>query len=294
MQELYDDMIPGITDTQGGYAQRIADQLEDVVDVTFQEPARNRQDIERQMWAFNEEGLDGVLLVMLTYSPAMRTVRALSENELPVMLANVQPERRITKEWDMDDLTRGPACFGLLAIVYGRKGNDERFDPTYEKRLKERQAEKKSTDDASSAQNEEQSFNTLYTTKKSPAFTLFGDIRRESLLNRRKRLRTRPRCGIASRVSRSYSPVAPRSESFKPDCEGSSDFCRVLRLQHVSPGVTKGGKEKEEGHLARDTSPVNSVSPSTRGQGAFLEMRLNANLLLSKLDNQLGILIPSS
>jgi hypothetical protein len=201
MQELYDDMIPGITDTQGGYAQRIADQLEDVVDVTFQEPARNRQDIERQMRAFNEEGLDGVLLVMLTYSPAMRTVRALSENELSVMLANVQPERRITKEWDMDDLTRGPACFGLLAIVYGRKGNDERFDPTYEKRLKERQAEKKSTDDASSAQNEEQSFNTLYTTKKSPAFTLFGDIRRESLSNRRKRLRTRPRCGIASRVN---------------------------------------------------------------------------------------------
>ena len=70
----------------------------------------------------------------------------------------------------------------------------------------------------------------LYTTKKSPAFTLFGDIRRESLSNRRKRLRTRPRCGIASRVNRSYSPVAPRSESFKPDCEGSSDFCRVLRV----------------------------------------------------------------
>jgi len=68
----------------------------------------------------------------------------------------------------------------------------------------------------------------LYTTKKSPAFTLFGDIRRESLSNQRKRLRTRPRCGIASRVNRSYSPVAPRSESFKPDCEGSSDFCRVL------------------------------------------------------------------
>jgi len=35
----------------------------------------------------------------------------------------------------------------------------------------------------------------LYTTKKSPAFTLFGDIRRESLSNQRKRLRTRLRCG---------------------------------------------------------------------------------------------------
>ena len=116
MQELYDDMIPGITDTQGGYAQRIADQLEDVVDVTFQEPARNRQDIERQMRAFNEEGLDGVLLVMLTFSPAMRTVRALSENELPVMLANVQPERRITKE-DMDDLTYNQGVHGAQDLV---------------------------------------------------------------------------------------------------------------------------------------------------------------------------------
>ena len=32
---------------------------------------------------------------------------------------------------------------------------------------------------------------------------------------------------IASRINRSYSPVVLRSESFKPDCEGSSDFCRV-------------------------------------------------------------------
>jgi len=37
----------------------------------------------------------------------------------------------------------------LLAIVYGRKGNNERFDPTYEKRLKARQVEKKSTGEAS-------------------------------------------------------------------------------------------------------------------------------------------------
>ena len=45
----------------------------------------------------------------------------------------------------------------LLAIVYGCWSNNERFDPTYEKRLKARQAEKKSTDDPSGEQNADQS-----------------------------------------------------------------------------------------------------------------------------------------
>jgi transposase len=45
----------------------------------------------------------------------------------------------------------------LLAIVYGCWSNNERFDPTYEKRLKARQAEKKSTDDTSGGQNADQS-----------------------------------------------------------------------------------------------------------------------------------------
>ncbi|MCS3672847.1 hypothetical protein GGP66_000251 [Salinibacter ruber] len=58
-----------------------------------------------------------------------------------------------TRKW-----LRLPACSGLVAIVYGRKGNNERFDPTYEKRLKARQAEKKSTGEASSEQAKGQSF----------------------------------------------------------------------------------------------------------------------------------------
>ncbi len=117
MQELYDDMLPGITDRQGQYAQKIADRLDEVVDVTFEGPARNRADIERQVRRFNEEDLDGILLVMLTYGPAMRTVRALSENQLPVMLANVQPERTITEDWDMADLTYNQGVHGAQDLA---------------------------------------------------------------------------------------------------------------------------------------------------------------------------------
>jgi hypothetical protein len=45
----------------------------------------------------------------------------------------------------------------LLAIVYGCWGNDERFDPNHEKRLKAGQAEKESAGDSSREKNVAQS-----------------------------------------------------------------------------------------------------------------------------------------
>lgn len=112
MQELYDDMLPGITERQGQYAQQIADRCSDTVEVSFPGPARTREDIERHVRAFNREDLDGILIVMLTYGPALRTVNALRENHLPVMLANTQPERTVTPEWDMADLTYNQGVHG--------------------------------------------------------------------------------------------------------------------------------------------------------------------------------------
>jgi hypothetical protein len=82
--------------------------------------------------------------------------------------------------------------------VDGCWSNNERFDPTYEKRLQARQAEKKSTDDTSGEQNADQ------------------------------------RSGLSAPVSR---------------------------------------KEAEKRRKA--TSPEKSVSPSARGQGAFLDEHHN-------------------
>ena len=46
----------------------------------------------------------------------------------------------------------------LLAIVYGCWSNNEHLDPAHEKRLKARQAEKKSSGNTSGEQNAGQSF----------------------------------------------------------------------------------------------------------------------------------------
>jgi L-arabinose isomerase len=112
MQELYDDMLPGITERQGEYATSVARALSDVADVTFVRPARNRDDVEALMREFVADAVDGIAIVMLTYGPAMRTVRALRDCRLPLLLANIQPERAVTAEWDMADLTYNQGIHG--------------------------------------------------------------------------------------------------------------------------------------------------------------------------------------
>ena len=112
MQELYDDMVEGITERQGAYAREVAAQLSPVADVEFIRPARNRADVEEIVASFDADGLDGIMIVMLTYAPAMRTVQALANTRLPLLLANIQPVRAITADWTMDDLTYNQGIHG--------------------------------------------------------------------------------------------------------------------------------------------------------------------------------------
>jgi L-arabinose isomerase len=112
MQELYDEMLPGITEHQAAYARAVAGRLGDVAEIDFVRPARNREDIEEIVREYGARGLDGIAIVMLTYGPAMRSVRALMETRLPLMLANIQPERAVTAAWDMADLTYNQGIHG--------------------------------------------------------------------------------------------------------------------------------------------------------------------------------------
>lgn len=76
MQELYDASYPGITERQGNYAKQVAQRLEDVADIYFPGPARTREDIEKYIAEFNQKNMDGIIIVMLTYSPGLRLVNA--------------------------------------------------------------------------------------------------------------------------------------------------------------------------------------------------------------------------
>jgi L-arabinose isomerase len=112
MQELYDEMIPGITQTQAAYAADIAAQLGDVAEIVSAPPVRNRAEAERVMQDFEQSNLDGVLITMLTYGPAMRVARLLSQSRLPICLANIQPQAAVTAAWDMADMTYNQGIHG--------------------------------------------------------------------------------------------------------------------------------------------------------------------------------------
>jgi L-arabinose isomerase len=112
MQDLYDDMIPGIAVRQEGYAAELAAQLSSVAEFIPSKAIKYREDAERAMREFENADLDGVLVVMLTYGPAMRVARLLSESRLPVCLANIQPEPAVTPAWDMADMTYNQGVHG--------------------------------------------------------------------------------------------------------------------------------------------------------------------------------------
>jgi L-arabinose isomerase len=112
MQALYDDMVPGITERQAGYARDVAASLSAVADVEFIRPARSREDVDEIVREFSAMNVDGIMIVMLTYAPAMRTVQALAGTRAPVLLANIQPVSAVTADWTMDDLTYNQGIHG--------------------------------------------------------------------------------------------------------------------------------------------------------------------------------------
>ncbi len=112
MQSLYDDMLPGVTERQAAYAADVANALQPVADVVVTAPVKERGDAEARMRELEGRDLDGLLVINLTYGPAMRVARLLAEARIPICLANIQPVPAVTAEWDMGDLTYNQGIHG--------------------------------------------------------------------------------------------------------------------------------------------------------------------------------------
>lgn len=128
MQPLYDDMIPGITEHQAAYAARVAEALSDTAEWTVAPPVRGRDDAERVVREFEDAGLDGVLVVMLTYGPSLRVTRALTQTRLPLALANIQPDPQVTDAWDMADMTYNQGIHGAQDTANAMVRAGRRFE----------------------------------------------------------------------------------------------------------------------------------------------------------------------
>lgn len=112
MTDSYEPIFSGITARQETYARQIVSDLADVVDLYFPGAAVNRLDIEAKVAMMNAMDLDGLLIILLTYSQGSWIVRAMQNNRLPLGFAVVQPDSTVEDDWDELKLTVNQGVHG--------------------------------------------------------------------------------------------------------------------------------------------------------------------------------------
>ncbi len=113
LQELYIPIYPDIVERQEIYAEKIIERLEGKADIFFPGAAVNRETLEEKFEAFrSQQDLDGIMIVMLTYGASFNIYNALKDVNLPIFVANVQPESTVRADWDMADLTYNQGIHG--------------------------------------------------------------------------------------------------------------------------------------------------------------------------------------
>lgn len=112
MTDGYEANFPGINDRQNHYALELVETMSAVADITYSGLAGNRVAIERIVHEYNELGLDGIVIVLLTYSQGSWLLRALENNRLPLALAVVQPDQEVGDDWDELRLTVNQGIHG--------------------------------------------------------------------------------------------------------------------------------------------------------------------------------------
>ena len=113
MQGLYDHSQPEIPKLQTKFVNDVINQLADVVEIDFPGLSKERPDAERIVKQFNDQNLDGIMVINTLYSPGMRIVQAFKKNNLPVMLANIQPLPDVTDDWNWSLLTTNQGIHGI-------------------------------------------------------------------------------------------------------------------------------------------------------------------------------------
>ena len=111
MLEGYEPLFPGITARQHAYVEEVVSSLSDVAECVFPRVALSRADI-RPSWPGSTPGLDGILILLLTYSQGQYLVHAMQRNSLPLALALVQPDETVGDDFEELELTVNQGIHG--------------------------------------------------------------------------------------------------------------------------------------------------------------------------------------
>lgn len=112
MTDGYEPLFPGIIARQEAFANELVHDLSSVAELVFPGAGLNRESIQGHVQAFNDANLDGILILLLTYSHSAYLLRALQDNRLPIAMAVVQPDFEVQDYWEELDLTVNQGLHG--------------------------------------------------------------------------------------------------------------------------------------------------------------------------------------
>ena len=123
--ELYETISPGLRQEREKWLRRdILPALEPIAEVKFNQAVYRREDVEDAVRDFEAEGLDALLVILLTYSPSQLALPALKRTHLPIIVWNTQELFEINTSFSTAELISNHGVHGTqdLCNVLLRSG----------------------------------------------------------------------------------------------------------------------------------------------------------------------------
>lgn len=112
MLAAYEPLFPGIRARQEAYTREVIDSLTQEADFIFSGAALGRKDIELYTEQFYQQGADGIVILLLSYSEGQFLVRAMQNCRLPIALILIQPDETVENDFEEIDLTVNQGIHG--------------------------------------------------------------------------------------------------------------------------------------------------------------------------------------
>ena len=116
MLELY-DVIPDLKPRMAGFGERLKGVLSPFAEVTFPGVCNTRAQVDEAVARFEAEGLDLIVVVLLTYAPSHIALPALLRTRLPVLIFNTQQLQAVTAAVRGQETTENHGMHGVQDLT---------------------------------------------------------------------------------------------------------------------------------------------------------------------------------
>jgi L-arabinose isomerase len=116
MFKLY-DAIPTLEPQMMSFANELVDVIGDFAKVKWSGIRKTNEQVDEAIKQFENENLDLIILVLLTYTPSHVALQALKTTRLPILIFNTQRLYKVTKDMDPSALIRNHGMHGVQDVT---------------------------------------------------------------------------------------------------------------------------------------------------------------------------------